>query len=80
MYTRTPSWNLTIPETEVMLKLTAMKERNSYIALQLHPAIGSTIICEEGNRLFINEGRDGKWNDISESFYDAIVEKFDSRS
>lgn len=72
--------NTTIEEFEILLKLNTMKQNKRYIALSLHPPLGDTTIREQGNRLFINEGRDGKWNNIDESFYDNIVPYFDSRS
>jgi hypothetical protein len=65
---------------EIESKLKQLKRNKQYIALSLHPAIGNTTIEREGNRMFINEGRDGKWEDISEQFYDTMVEKYDSRS
>jgi hypothetical protein len=34
----------------------------------------------EGNRMFINEGRQGKFDNVSESFYDQMVDKYDSRN
>ncbi len=69
--------NLSIYEIE--LKLKSMKRNKKYIALSLFPEIGNTIITKENNRLFINEGRDGKWSKISEEFYDSMVNKYDSR-
>jgi hypothetical protein len=72
--------NYTVTEIEIALKLKEMKKQKRYIALQLHPAIGDTIIRREGNRMFINEGRDGKWEDIGESFYDGMVSVYDSRN
>lgn len=30
--------------------------------------------------MFINEGRDGKFDNISEAFYDEMVTKYDSRT
>ena len=65
---------------EIESKLKQLKRNKQYIALSLHPAIGNTTIEYEGNRMFINEGRDGKWEDISEQFYDTMVKKYDSRS
>jgi len=56
------------------------KEGVKYIALSLHPAIGLTIIERSAiNRAFINEGRLGNFDNISESFYDSMVEKYDRR-
>jgi hypothetical protein len=65
---------------EIELKLKELKRNKKYIALSLWPDIGMTTIQKEGNRMFINEGRDGKWENISESFYDTMVSKFDSRT
>jgi hypothetical protein len=30
--------------------------------------------------MFINEGRDGKFEDITETFYNEMVNKYDSRT
>ena len=53
---------------------------NGYIALSLRPEIGQTTINKNGNRAFINEGRQGKFLNISDAFYMDMVYKFDSRS
>jgi hypothetical protein len=66
-------------EQEIVQRLKSLKRNKKYIALSLHPAVGNSMIDKEGNRLFINEGRDGKWEGVSEAFYDEIVNKFDSR-
>jgi hypothetical protein len=66
-------------EQEIKNKLAELKRNKKYIALSLHPEMGSTTIQKENNRLFINEGRDGKWSGISEEFYDNMVQKYDSR-
>jgi hypothetical protein len=67
-------------QQEIVKTLTGLKRNKKWIALSLHPAIGDSTISREDNRLFINEGRDGKWEGVSESFYDEMVAKFDSRS
>ena len=64
---------------DIIKTLTSLKRNKKWIALSLHPAIGNSTISREDNRLFINEGRDGKWDGVSESFYDEMVAKFDSR-
>jgi len=66
-------------EEKILNTLKKLKREKRYIALQLHPAIGHTTIEREGNRLRINEGRDGTFEGVSESFYDEIVDQFDSR-
>ena len=66
-------------EQEIVQRLKSLKRNKKYIALSLHPAVGNSTIDKEDNRLFINEGRDGKWEGVSEAFYDEIVNKFDSR-
>ena len=66
-------------EQGIKNKLAELKRNKKYIALSLHPEMGSTTIQKENNRLFINEGRDGKWDGVSEEFYDNIVQKYDSR-
>lgn len=67
-------------QKEIIKTLTSLKKNKQYIALSLHPAIGNSTISKEDNRLFINEGRGGKWEGVSERFYDEMVAKFDSRS
>jgi hypothetical protein len=59
--------------------LQEMSDNDQYIALQLHPPHGHTTIEKQGNRMLINEGRKGKFKDISEQFYDECVAKYDSR-
>lgn len=65
---------------EIESKLKKMKREKKYTALSLMPPVGSTTIQPEGNRMYINEGRDGKYEEVSESFYDEMVLKYDSRS
>jgi hypothetical protein len=67
-------------QQEIIKTLTSLKKNKQFIALSLHPAIGNSTISKEDNRLFINEGRGGKWEGVSERFYDEMVAKFDSRS
>ena len=65
---------------DIIKTITSLKRNKKWIALSLHPAIGNSTISREDNRFFINEGRDGKWEGVAESFYDEMVKKFDSRS
>lgn len=67
-------------QNEIETKLKQLKRNKKYIALSLWPDIGLSTIQKEGNRMFINEGRDGKWEDVSECFYDEMVRKYDSRT
>lgn len=67
-------------ESSIKSQLATLKSNKSYIALSLHPPVGSSIIMTEGNRMFINEGRQGKFDGVSESFYDQMVDKYDSRN
>jgi hypothetical protein len=60
-------------------QLKKMKREKKYTALSLFPPIGATTIQKDGNRMYINEGREGKFEDVSESFYDDMVKKYDSR-
>ena len=64
---------------KILSQLKSLKRSKSYIALSLYPPIGSTTILDEGNRMYINEGRQGKYETVSESFYDQMVIKYDSR-
>ena len=66
-------------ELQALSKLEELSEEGKYLALSLYPAIGNSTIEKFGNRMFINEGRDGKWDDISEAFYDLMVSRYDSR-
>jgi len=49
------------------------------IELSLHPQSGRTISRKAENICYISEGRKGKFENISEAFYDWCVDKFDSR-
>jgi hypothetical protein len=66
-------------EIEIIKVLDELKADKAYIALSLSPEFGNSIIANGGNRLFINEGRQGKWSDVSEVFYDSLIDKYDSR-
>lgn len=57
-----------------------MKRQKKYVALSLWPSLGNTTITSNDNRMFINEGRDGKFEDITETFYNEMVNKYDSRT
>jgi hypothetical protein len=57
-----------------------MKRQKKYVALSLWPSLGNTTITPNDNRMFINEGRDGKFEDITEIFYNEMVNKYDSRT
>ena len=66
-------------EPEALCKLEELSQEGKYLALSLYPAVGSSTIERYGNRMFINEGRDGKYEEISEAFYDLMVSRYDSR-
>lgn len=70
---------MTTIESQIIDILKSLKRKRKYIAVSLWPPFGSTIIESEGNRLYINEGRDGKFEGVSESFYDQVIVKYDSR-
>lgn len=59
--------------------LEKLEENGEWIALSLRPPIGSNIIEDEGNRMYINEGRLGEFENVPEKFYDEMVVLFDSR-
>lgn len=61
---------------DIIKHLEAM--RGQYIALSLWPGLDKTIKAE-GNILKINEGRSGTFENVSESFYDQLVDTYDSR-
>ena len=69
-----------VAEMEIALKLKELNKQKKYIALSLWPGIGNTTIGEEDNRMFINEGRDSKWEGVRESFYNTMVNLYDSRN
>ena len=71
--------NYNVNEMEVALKLKQLEKRKAWIELSLHPPLGNTTIEKQDNRMFINEGRDGRWEGISEAFYDTMVSIYDSR-
>jgi hypothetical protein len=71
--------NYNANEIEAALKLQQLENRKARIALSLWPPIGNTTIEKQGNRMYINEGRDGKWEGISEAFYNKMVSVYDSR-
>ena len=50
-----------------------------WIELKLYPPVGCTMIQPLGNRMFVNEGRLGEFEDIDEVFFDALIDRFDSR-
>ena len=64
---------------QIIDKLENLLTDQKYIALSLYPAIGETTIKPKGNRLFINEGREGKFEGIDEKFYHELVFLYDSR-
>jgi hypothetical protein len=49
-----------------------------FVTLSLWPGLDRTIKAE-GNILKINEGRLGTFEGVSESFYDQLVDTYDSR-
>lgn len=67
-------------EKRLETTLKGLRSQKKWIELQLRPDIGTTTISKEPiNIAVINEGRHGKFYNISESFYDLMVDKFDSR-
>lgn len=64
---------------EIESRLKELRQKKQWIALSLYPGYGMSTIGEHGNRLFINEGRDGKFEQVEEKVYDQLVEKYDSR-
>lgn len=71
--------NYNVNETEAALKLQQLEKRKARIVLSLWPPTGNTTIEGQDNRMYINEGRDGMWEGISEAFYDTMVSIYDSR-
>jgi hypothetical protein len=71
--------NYNVNEMEVALKLKQLEKRKAWIELSLSAGLGNTTIEKQDNRMYINQGRDGKWEGISEAFYDTMVSIYDSR-
>lgn len=67
-----------VNEMEVALKLKELKKKKAWIRLSLSPPAYSSIIEDQDNTMYINEGRDGRWEGISEAFYDDMVKIYDS--
>lgn len=67
-------------ETELITTLYDMLEKNKRIEISLRPGVGHDRIKPNAvNTCAINEGRNGKFTEISENFYDYCALKFDSR-
>lgn len=67
-------------ETELITTLYEMLEKNTRIEISLRPGLGNDRIKPNTvNMCVINEGRNGKFTEISEKFYDYCALKFDSR-
>lgn len=71
--------DLLTSELEILSRLEELSKEGKYLTLSLHPPIGLSTIQRDDNRMFINEGRDGKWEGVSEAFYDLMVPRYDSR-
>ena len=62
-------------------KLEDLRLQKKWIELQLWPGtMFKTIVAGHHNVCRINEGRLGKFNNISEAFYDRMVEIYSSRN
>jgi len=66
-------------EMQSLDTLYVMREKKERIELTLNPRGSRVITKAPENELLINEGRGGKFTEISEDFYDYLVDKFDSR-
>lgn len=73
--------NMSKESTEVAIKaiLDDLTRKGRRIEVQLWPPIGSSTIQPEGNRMLINEGRDGRFDEVDERFYDRMAREYDSR-
>ena len=72
---------MTYFEQQLRDRLILLERGGGYIALQLRPGLGMTTIDKAStNRCFINEGRKGEFKDISERFFDTMVELYDTRN
>jgi len=67
-------------EEQIEDLLLTLRAEGKFVKLSLEPKKGDTMIRKEAvNRMFINDGLFGKFNDVSEAFYDEMVDKYDSR-
>ena len=69
---------MTEGEQKLKEKLEELSSNRKWIALQLWPSSSGlrTIVSGPINQCRVNEGRDGKFDQISESFYDKMVEEY----
>ena len=63
---------------EIIQKLLDLEKNDKRILLSLYPPMGDSVIRNDGNRMYINEGNDGTFY-ASEEFYDDMVVLFDTR-
>lgn len=68
--------NLTYEEEAVYNKLKEMRKSGERIELSLYPGLRKIIVPEASNTIKVNEER---FSNISERFYDEVVDLFDSR-
>ena len=61
-------------------ELIELKESGKQIHLTLRPPTWSNIIEKEDNRMYVNDGKDGEFDGVTEAFYDEMVRLFDSRA
>ena len=64
---------------EIIQQLLELEKNGKRIILSLYPPTGDSVIRDDGNRMYINEGNDGTFYDIPEKFYDEMVEIFDTQ-
>ena len=62
-----------IQEAEVASKLKELKKKKVKVVLSLYPSGDLTMIQETNNTMYINEGQEGTYHNISEAFYDQMV-------
>ena len=58
---------------EIIQQLLKLEKDDKQILLSLYPPMGDSVIRDDGNRMYINEGDDGTFYDIPEKFYDEKI-------
>lgn len=63
-------------EDQIRCILDSLTDEGKLFKIKLYPPEWSNIIEKEGNRMEINNGEDGVFEGISESFYDEMIRNY----
>lgn len=63
-------------EDQIRCILDSLTDEGKLFKIKLYPPAWSNIIEKEDNRMEINNGEDGVFEGISESFYDEMVRNY----